>query len=168
MTHIDEIVALHEAGKNQYEIAALCGVTHQAIYRRLKTYYANLEASKELGGFVAGDIVYERQTGQSWEVVGPGYTPGSVRVSTDGGGNSMDLSFARISRKPPEGKPCEVATVFSVARGDDPKDPKFKAYIENAMRVRAHLDSMDKPRPYFDIPANLKATKNRRDRERAE
>jgi len=166
MTHIDEIVALHEAGKNQYEIAALCGVTHQAIYRRLKTYYANLEASKELGGFVAGDIVYERQTGQSWEVIGPGYTPGSVRVSTDGGGNSMDLSLSRITRKPPEGKPNTAVTLFSAARGDDPNDPKFKVHIENAMKVRAHLDSIDKPRPYFDIVTNLNA-KNRRDRERA-
>lgn len=136
-----------------------------AIEKSIKLWPKRREDNAaQLSDLKPGDILREKETGHRWTYNGPSERSGCVRVVTDGGVSSMDMSMGRLYREKEGEKEATEAcfnapvVVFSVARGDDPNDPKFRKLIGHVMEVRKQLDSAKTELHRPDPDLNLRAT----------
>lgn len=164
MTTIEELERRCAAGESIIAIAQSTGVTKQCVSARLIRSREAKRAALELSDLKRGDILREKETGHHWQYLWPSERPGCARVVTTGGAASMDMSITRLEKatepqiQAPEGYFYPPVTVFSVARGDDPHDPKFQPLISHVMEVRDRLDQEKQEAKKADPDANLRAT----------
>jgi len=158
MTATQEIERRHEAGETMEQIAQSIGVTKQCISSRIKNARVAREAELKLPDLKIGDMLREIDTGRRFQYVAPSAKPGCIRVATDGGAQCMDMSLKGLEKVD-----CgNLDIVFSLSRGDDPNDPRFRRHIEHALKIRKELDAGPQTIYKVDPDSNLRATVQRK------
>lgn len=156
-TTIEELERMCAAVGSIRQVAQSTGVTHQSLSKRLIKARAIVKASLELSDLIQGEMLREKGTGHRWQYVGPSDRLGCVRIASEGGADTMDMSIARLERI----DPSEVSTgriVFSWVPGTyGPHTKENSSLIDHALAVRKRLDQAKQGVRKADPDANVRA-----------
>lgn len=163
---IEELERMCAASGSIRKVAQDIGVTKQCVSARLIKARAAVKASLEVSDLKHGEILREKETGHRWQYVGPSERLGCVRVATEGGANTMDMSLVRMERPKEipaiEDGPSHIAAVkhvfFCEAGTYGPHTKENTALIEHALEVRRALDQEKQVLQKADPVTNLRAT----------